>query len=290
MVVPFTNHKIMQNILIAIDAEKPELRSINFGCYLARLTHSRLTGVFLENLPLDELPLVPLTYDNPFEEAIDSDNMLQAEFKLKTCEDHIRVFKDICEKQGVAYQIHRDQGVAISELIAESRYADLIIVERSSFSATLLNMPNGLVFIEDVSAKAECPILVSPNQFERLNEVLFAYDGNASSVFAIKQFTYLFPELKDAKITVLQADKKAVFKVEEKEKLYEYLKAHYSHIDFKDLHGKPAGELFDYTLAQDNVCMVMGAFGRSWLTRLFKNSTADLLLQINNLPVFITHR
>ena len=279
----------MQNILIAINVEKPEARSINFGCYLARLTHSRLTGIFLENLPV-ELPLVTQTYDTPFEEAIDNDNMLETDFKLKTCADHIRAFKYICEKQGIDYQIHRDQGVAISELIAESRYADVIIIERSAFSSSLMDVPDGFVFIEDILAKAECPILISPHKFERLNEVLFAYDGNASSVFAIKQFTYLFPELKDARITVLQVDKNAVFKEEQKEKLYEYLNAHYSHINFRDLQGKPADELFNYTIPQDNVCMVMGAFGRSWLSRLFKNSTADLLLQINNLPVFITHR
>jgi hypothetical protein len=41
----------MKKLMIALDAEKPDQQSIAFGCYLARLTRSGLTGVFLENLP-----------------------------------------------------------------------------------------------------------------------------------------------------------------------------------------------------------------------------------------------
>jgi hypothetical protein len=34
---------------------------------------------------------------------------------------------------------------------------------------------------------------------------------------------------------------------------------------------------------------VMGAYGRSWLSGLFKPATAGLLLKTINLPFFITH-
>ena len=41
----------MAEILLAMDGYKQNTYAIDFACYLARLTHSRLTGVFLEGTP-----------------------------------------------------------------------------------------------------------------------------------------------------------------------------------------------------------------------------------------------
>jgi nucleotide-binding universal stress UspA family protein len=277
----------MKKIMIALGAEKTEQQSTAFACYLARLTGSRLTGVFLEDLPTEDVPGVKFAYGSVFVETIDTGNVPETEFKGRAVAENISAFKRYCEEQGVDCQIHRDQGVPDAELIGESRYADIIITPPGLFASSPLEVPAGLV--KELLAKSECPVMIAPHHAEPVNKILFAYDGNASSVFAIKQFTYLFPELKDAEITVLQANKDAVFSGDRKEKLYEYLKEHYHRIDFKDLRGKPEDELFDYTLRQSSACLVMGAFGRNWLSRLFKASTADLLIKINNLPVFIAH-
>jgi hypothetical protein len=40
----------MEKILLAIDAMKPDIKSLDFACYIANLTKSKVTGVFLENL------------------------------------------------------------------------------------------------------------------------------------------------------------------------------------------------------------------------------------------------
>jgi len=46
----------MKKILLAIDAEKLDQKSLGFGCYLAQLTGSPLTGVFLENVHSENAP------------------------------------------------------------------------------------------------------------------------------------------------------------------------------------------------------------------------------------------
>jgi len=278
----------MKKIMIAIDAEKPDPQSLAFGCYLAALTSSELAGIFLENLPVENKPGLKFAYGGAYVETIDPADSQETEFKLKMCAENIRQFKTACEEQGVAYRVHRAQGAPEKELLAESRYADVIVTGPALFASSALEMPAGPV--KDLLAQSECPVMITAHHSEPIENILFAYDGSASSVFAIKQFTYLFPELRNAEITVLQADEHAAFSEEQKGKIYEYLKAHYRCINFKDLHGKAADELFDYTLRQANACLVMGAFGRSWLSSLFKASTADLLIKINNLPVFITHR
>lgn len=44
----------MEKILLAIDAVNPDTNGLDFACYLGRLTRSKITGVFLENLVAEE--------------------------------------------------------------------------------------------------------------------------------------------------------------------------------------------------------------------------------------------
>lgn len=280
-------HTDMKKILIALDSEKPDQHSINFGCYLARLTGSGLTGIFLEDLSGEGNAGVKFAYGSVYVETIGDDQSPETAFRLKTVEAHIREFREMCTAQDIRCQVHRDQGVPQAELIEESRYADLIISSPALLATSALEIPAGLV--KTLLTKSECPVMVAPHQAHAIKKIFFAYDGSASALFAIKQFTYLLPELKDAEVIVLEASEDAVFDEDQKEKLYGYLKEHYSRINFKDLHGSPKDELFDYTLREINACLVMGAYGRSWLSNLFKASTADLVIKLNNLPLFVTH-
>ena len=44
----------MRKILVAINAANPDKNSLEFAGYLGRLTNSKITGVFLENLAYEE--------------------------------------------------------------------------------------------------------------------------------------------------------------------------------------------------------------------------------------------
>lgn len=276
----------MKKLLLALDAEKPDPQSLEFAIYLARLTGSSLTGVFLENLP-GSPPGVKFAYGSVYVESIGCETDPERTFKEKAAEDNIRNFKATCEAQEISCLVHRDQGVPLAELLAESRYADLMISGPALFATSPLETPAGTV--KSLLVKAECPVIVAPHLTQPIDKILFAFDGGSSALFAIKQFTYVFPELSGADLIVLQAEEEAIFNEAEKEKIYEYLKAHYSRINFKDLRGKAKDELFDYCLREHNAMLVMGAYGRSWLSNLLRTSTADLVLKLNQLPVFITH-
>ena len=44
----------MKKILVALNAISPDKNSLEFACYLARLTNSKITGIFLENIAYEE--------------------------------------------------------------------------------------------------------------------------------------------------------------------------------------------------------------------------------------------
>ena len=277
----------MKKILLAIDAGHMDTEVIHFACNIARLTHSTLTGVFLSNY-IEEVQMVNTVIGMPYVENVITGNIPDTVLQQKQAA-HIQQFEKTCDVKGVRCLVQcSNTKDPARTIIEESRFADMVIVQATMlFEKRQDEAPTG--FVKEVLAQAECPVIVAPLSLERIEQIVFAYDGSASAVFAIKQFAYLFPEFSDKKAIVLQVNKEETMPVTEKEKLGKLLRMHYSGIGFQVLQGKPSDELFGYLLGQQNTIVVMGAFGRSWLSGLFKPATAGLLLKTINLPFFITH-
>jgi nucleotide-binding universal stress UspA family protein len=274
----------MEKILLAMDGYSQNTYAIDFACYLARLTHSRLTGVFLEGTPEGGEPAI-----TRLEELATVGQVSEVAYAADPVLEHVHQFREACLCREVRAKVHRDRGVPVADILLESRFSDLIVVDpETSFRNTEKAFPGR--FIRDVLLTAECPVLVSPYSFDSLDEVIFAYNGTSSSVFAIKQFTYLFPEFKHKKAIVVNVCDGEVSAIEEQFKMKEWLSAHYEAVDFVLLKGDASDELFGYLLERKNAIVVLGAYGRGILSRFLRPSHASLLMRTINLPIFIAHR
>lgn len=266
---------------MAIDASQINMNTVDFACYIAKLTHSKLTGVFLDN---GEKSPAPVAQSVPGRH----EGMLPGKEKVRSFDNNLDIFKNACANRQTNCSLHHNQGVPVAEIIKESRFADLLIVDpEMSFRGKKESVPTA--FIKEVLTKSECPVVIAPFTFYGVSEIVFAYDGSQSAVFAVKQFTYLFPELTDKKITILQVNENDDDPVIERNKIGELLQMHYSAIGFHCLSGNPGNELYRYLLGKKNAFVVMGAFGRSMVSDFFRHSTADLLVKTIDLPVFVAH-
>jgi nucleotide-binding universal stress UspA family protein len=278
----------MEKILLAIDAKNLDMQALDFACYIGRLTNSKVTGVFLENLIADEKPVLKGVQGSAYLDwEIDTTT---PEFidKQNATEKNIAFFREACEKRSVRCSIHRDRGVPATEIIDESRYADLIIIDAAtSFNRRFEGTPTE--FVKDVLKDAECPVIIAPESFDSIDEIIFTYNGTRSSAFAMKQFTYLFPELSDKRAIVLQVNDEGTWADPGKYNIREWMQNHYSAIGFQALEGDTEDKLFDYMFKRKNVFLVMGAYGRSAVSRFFKHSHADLLIKTITQPIFIAH-
>ncbi|SHN28575.1 universal stress protein [Chitinophaga sp. CF418] len=279
----------MKKILYVTDVVKLDPSTLDFACYLCNLSHSKLTGIFLENLT-NESRSVKMLKETAMEGGINVQTENVEELKEQCLADNIQLFKDSCAKSGVTGIVHRDMGVPLEDVVIESRYADLLLIDAStSFSVTKENVPTR--FVTDVLADAECPVVILPESFEGLNKIVFTYDGRSSSVFAIKQFTYLFPELKEHPAVVITVmDDKNKPSPEENYKLKEWLHDHYNDIDFIVLDGNVKTGLLDSLLLRTRDFIVMGAYGRNAFSTLFTPSHAAPILKLIAQPVFIAHQ
>jgi hypothetical protein len=279
----------MEKILLAIDAIRVNKSSLEFACYLARLTKSKVTGVFLENLVADEKPVLKKAYGRAYVNWEINEASQEYQNKVQLIDDNIRYFKESCIQQEVCFQLHRDRGVPETELLDETRFADILVADAAlSFTKQYAGMPS--TFVKDILSNAECPVIIAPERFEGIDEIVFTYNGSASSLFAIKQFTYLLPQLSTKKTTILQINEAGEWHDPEKYKFKEWLKNHYINLHFEAQKGKTDSILFEALFSKKNMILVMGSYGRNALSKFIQHSQADILLKTVAHPIFITHR
>jgi len=277
----------MKKILLVLDASHIDTELIHFACNFATLSHSTLTGLFLGNYE-EEAPEVQMEFGAPYIEEPPVYSM-GPNISQQQLEESITLFKKIGAVRGVRCQVEfNNKSYGAESIIEESRFSDLLIIKANA-TRERSSKDTPTPFVKDVLAAAECPVLVAPTSLSEIKEIVFAYDGSRSAVFAIKQFTYLFPELAEKKAVVLQVNKDEDMPVTEQEHLGKWLRLHYSSIGFQVLQGKATAALFTYLYDRQHTIVVMGAYGRNGLSELVKPATASPLLKTINLPFFITH-
>jgi nucleotide-binding universal stress UspA family protein len=278
----------MEKILLAIDAVNPDTSAFDFACYLGRLTKSKVTGIFLENLVAEKSPVLYGSGEMTYLDWQIDQRSTDHEVKQRIIEKNIELFKSGCESRSVKCAIHRDRNLPAAEIINESRFADLLILDAAtSFNKRFEGTPTE--FVKDVLKDAECPVIIAPESFSGIDEIIFTYSNTSSCAFAIKQFTYLFPMLNDKKATILQINKHGKWADSDKYLFNEWLKVHFSSLRFETLKGDPDDKLFDYLFKRKNVFIVMGAYGRTSLSRFFYRSQADRIISTITQPIFISH-
>jgi hypothetical protein len=279
----------MEKILLAIDATRVNKSSLEFACYLARLTKSKVTGVFLENLVADEKPVLKKAYGRAYVNWEINEASQEYQDKVQLINTNIRYFKESCIQQEVCFQLHRDRGEPETDLLEETRFADILVADAAlSFTKQYAGTPS--TFVKDILSKAECPVIIAPEHVEAIDEIVFTYNGTASSLFAIKQFTYLLPQLGTKKTTILQVNEEGEWHDPDKYKFKEWLKNHYTDLHFEAQKGNTGTILFEALFMKKNIFLVMGSYGRNALSKFIQQSHADMLIKTVAHPIFITHR
>ncbi|HUQ96857.1 MAG TPA: universal stress protein [Chitinophagaceae bacterium] len=257
--------------------------SVDFACYLAQLTGSGLMGLFIEE---DILELVPPPVASPsYFQGIKERQATDA--VITDVDQSMRYFSSACKARNIRSDASHKWGDGVENIVQESRFADLFVFgPETVFNPAYNEVPTP--FIKQVLAKVECPAVVAPTLFEDIDTIVFCYDGSRSAMFAIKQFTYLFPQYRDKKVIVLEVEGEAGA-VTAKEKIGAWISCYYSQIGFEVPEGTAQEELFKYLLMKERTFVVMGAYGRNVLSSFFHKSTADYLLKRIDLPLFIAH-
>ena len=274
----------MRKILIAFDGSQYSEGAMAFACQMNYTEKISLTGLFLPQLAIANLwsyaesasgaPVIPLL------EADDSEQIKK----------NIERFKSECTRYNINHTVQKDFfDFAMPELLKQTRFADLVIIGSQSFYKQI-GADHSNEYLKEALHSSECPVIVVPESYEYPQSNILAYDGSESSVFAIKQFIYLFPEFADQPTLLVSLLASGAQYAQNTNNIHELVSDHFSSLSFMNLDIDPKKYFSAWLSEKKSPILVCGAFSRSFLSQLFHQSFVEDVIREHKIPVFISHK
>jgi hypothetical protein len=131
---------------------------------------------------------------------------------------------------------------------------------------------------------------VVPETFSFPENNILTYDGKGQSVYAIKQFAYLFPELTRNETLLVYATEKDIDELPNEANINELVSSHYEKPTLSKLEARSKREFAAWFEGKKASILVSGAFGGSEFSRLFHKSFVADVIRDHRMPVFIAHK
>ena len=274
----------MKKILLAFDGAHFSEGAFEFARKLNELSPVELTGVFLPQIDYSNLWSYSSGMSGPLFIPLLED------IDVVTVEKNINRFVFLCQLHGIDFKVHKDfSDFALPALKKETRFADLLILDGESFYKNVgIHEPNN--YLQDALHDAECPVLIVPEKFDFPEKNILAYDGSESSVYAIKQFSYLFPEFTANNTVLVYARDDDETEFPDELFIEELCGRHFPDFTLFKLGINPQKYFALWSGEKKGALLVSGAYGRSSFSQVFKKSFVSDIIREHNLPVFIAHR
>lgn len=272
-----------KKIIIPFAGDQFPESAFSFASELNSLTPILLAGVFLPEVEYASFFFFPTSFAAPafvpIPEGVNEERL----------ENNVKQFSESCEKNSIEYTIHRNSyDTASNELTKETRFADAMIMGGGNF------FMEGEEYVTDRHLKdalhnTECPVIIVPEHYTFPGTIILAYDGSESSVYSIKQFAFLFPELCNSKTVLLHIQGKQK-EIPDQPLIEELTCRHYSDITIIKLALGDEESISNWIKKNKNPMIVSGSFGRSGFSQFFRESFVMGVVKEGIAPVFIAHR
>ena len=276
----------MKKIIAAFDGLKFSESTRDYSIQLSKNADTHLYGVFLDDPTYTSYKI----YELIDSKGVSEDKLKELEAKDKRLRNIAsKDFEEACQKAGLEFSVHHDKNIAIHELKHESIYADLLIIDAKE---TLTHYDEKLPtrFIRDLLGDVQCPVLLVPEKYTPVQKVILLFDGQPSSVFALKMFSYILPQLKDLETELISVNAPdESLHLQDNKLMKEYMKQHYPNAKVLVEKGLPEDQIVSHLKQEKNTLVVLGAYHRGAVSRWFRESMADILMKEIGLPLFIAH-
>lgn len=277
----------MKKFIAGFDGLRYSAHTASYAIQLAKAEGACLVGVFLDDFTRHSYSVY-----NVMRDAVGDFKYKQELLDAKDEETRAKAverFSESCREQNVSFIVHHDRSIALQELLRETVFADLLIIDiNDNFSFTKDETPSE--FIRNLLPDVECPVLLVPHAYKPVDKLILLYDGDPSSVFAIKLYGYCLGKLSVKKVEVFSAIPPGKNQFNKTELMKEFMERHFGHVQYKALKGVPEVVIPNYLGKQrKHVLVVAGAYRRGAVSRWFRESMADVLMRKLEYPLFVAH-
>jgi nucleotide-binding universal stress UspA family protein len=277
----------MKKIIAAFDGLKYSESARDYAIALAKISNAHLVGVFMEDSTYTSYKIYDLVSE---EGTVEQKLKKYDEIDKITRHNAAENFEKYCQQAGLEFTVHHDRQIAIRELKHESVYADLLVIDANE---TLTHYAEKIPtrFIRDLLSDAHCPVLVVPGKHRPIEKIVLLYDGEPTSVYAIKMFSYLLPQLKKLDTEVIAINPpNSTLHLPDNKLMKEFMKRHFPDVRYTVIEGWPEPDITRRIQNLQSISLVvLGAYKRSTVSRWFSESMADILMREVKVPLFIAH-
>lgn len=272
----------MKKVLLMMDGDHFSEGAWAFACHLHKHAPILLSGFFIPELDFARLSSYSYATGGPL--YVPNYPIAEEDTGVNRS---IQRFEERCAASHMQYELHSDCGsYSLPAIIKQTRFSDLLIISSELFYKDYgKKQPNA--YLRDILHETECPVVLVPENYSLPARCLLAFDGSAGAAYAIKQFSYLFPGWLNHDTELVYVHPALNGQVPDMPLIEEYLPLHYGSFTLLQLPDCTA--FAGWASAQKNTLLVMGAYGRSFLSELWKKSFAAGIIREHHLPVFIAH-
>jgi nucleotide-binding universal stress UspA family protein len=279
----------MKKFIAAFDGLKFNKATLHYALDLTKQCDAQLVGIFLDDFMRRSYGMAEIAHyaGNELDTHIQQWDKKDEAERARS----VAIFEDACLEKDIPFSVHHDENVALQDLLQETVYADLLFIGACE-TLTRFEEPAPTRFIRDLLNNVQCPVVLTPATYHPVNKIILLYDGEPSSVHAVRMFSYLFEKIKCLETEILTViGQKDDVRFPDERLIKEFIKQHYPLADRVVLKGNPEDVIIAYLLRdKKNPMVVLGAYQRSPFSRLFKPSMADRVLEyVKNMPLFIAH-
>lgn len=270
----------MKKVLAIFDGTHFSEGSVKFASQLNENSPIVLTGIFLPSVDYSDAMIYYLG-------GMAGIYLPNTEHENDLMDKNIKKFEDYCVKNNISYRVHRDFDLHVLETIQkETRYADLLVLSSALFYENLGEDAQE-EYLKTAMHKAECPIIVLPEEFAFPKSIIITYDGSESSVYAMKQFSYIFPQLSSLSTLITYVSVKN--DIPDMSYLEELAALHFEDLTITKLSIDAKKYFTTWLSDKGNALLVTGGFNRPGISELFKKNFAWDVIKEQKLPLFIAH-
>jgi len=278
----------MIKVTAAFDGLNFAASTMEHAIKICKNTNGFVSGVFLDDFVYHSYRLADVINSKG---AISDDLVEQHNAKDEQCRlAAMDTFRKGCEDAGILYSIRRDRGVALQDLLRESVFSNLVVLEKEiDFNIFKDVVPS--LFLKDFLSDIMSPVLIVPKKFKPITKYLLLYNGKPAAIHSLKMFNYVIPFEKGASLDVLTI-KSSSDEQELQDNLFEELTSCYQlKIQQLTLCGELEDTLSKYLKNEkEEVLIILGSYQRGRVSMWFKHSLADHLLRNFDFPIFMSPR
>lgn len=286
---------MIKQIVVGTDGSTEARKAFDEALLIAQRIECSLKCVFIIDLRKTQMPFIYAggAYEGAYERIyIPPDPSVKAFYEKMA--DDLDAFAEKCiaelrqaaEEAGVAFESIVKSGYPGMELCDEARSGGILAIGQRGENAHYKRSIVGSI-AEDLTRQSPRPLLICPSCSDRLETVLFPYDGSRTAEHALQFYVNGLKSLANDFVLLLVGDETSEEHAVEEE--LSYFNKHEIPVRIARRQGVPSSEILKVAEEENVDLVVLGAHGKNKLRDYLVGSTASHIIHKSTVPVLLVY-